>query len=148
MKGYLLDVNVLIALLWSRHEHHAAAQRWFADAAGSGWATCTLTQLAFVRILCNPAFSLEAVRPVQALAVLEANLAHPRHEEWHDRWGAVALLQPFARRLVGHQQITDAYLLALAAKHGGRLATFDRGAGILLSAGDPLADRLEQIPLT
>jgi predicted nucleic acid-binding protein len=27
---------------------------------------------------------------------------------------------------LGHQKITDVYLLAMAVRHGGRLATFDR----------------------
>lgn len=27
--------------------------------------------------------------------------------------------------MLGHRQVTDAYLLALAMKHGGRFVTFD-----------------------
>jgi uncharacterized protein len=145
MKGYLLDVNALIALLWARHEHHAAVQRWFATAARQGWATCSLTQLGFVRIVSNPAFSAEAVRPAQALAVLAANLAHPRHQEWGDRWGTTCLLEPFAGQLVGHRQVTDAYLLGLAANHQGRLATLDSGVAALAPAAGPVADLVELI---
>ena len=148
MKGYLLDVNVLIALLWTRHEHHAVAQDWFTGASESGWATCSLTQLGFVRIVSNAAFSSEAIRPAQALAVLKANLQHPAHREWEDRWGAAAVLEPLAERLVGHRQVTDAYLLGLAAKHDGRLVTFDRGIAALTPAGDALAHHMERVPLT
>lgn len=146
MTGYLLDVNVLIALLWARHEHHAAAHRWFTEASPRGWATCSLTQLAFVRIVSNPVFSPEAVRPTQALAVLRANLQHPSHREWSDRWGVVPLLEPDAEALRGHRQVTDLYLLALAARHGGRLATFDRGLEALARAAGPFADCLELVP--
>lgn len=146
MKGCLLDVNALIALLWARHEHHAAVQRWFAGASPGGWATCGLTQLGFVRIVSNPAFSADAVRPAQALAVLRDNLAHPRHEEWADRWGPTSLLEPFAGQLVGHRQVTDAYLLGLAARHEGRLATLDRGVAALAPSGGPFADLVELIP--
>lgn len=146
MKGFLLDVNVLIALLWGRHEHHAAAQRWFAAASPQGWATCGLTQLAFVRIVSTPAFSPEAIRAVQAVAILAANLEHPSHRAWVDRWGAGVLLAPFLSRLVGHRQVTDAYLLGLALKHGGRLATFDRGIEAL--AAEPrFADLIERVPV-
>lgn len=38
-------------------------------------------------------------------------------------------------RLVGHRQISDAHLLLLARRHGGRLATFDRGVTDRLPAG-------------
>jgi len=124
--NYLLDVNVLIALLWTRHEHHYVAQDWFANASENGWATCSLTQLGFVRIVSNAAFSSEATRPAQALAVLKANIQHPEHQEWEDRWGAAAVLEPLAERLIGHRQVTDAYLLALVTGHGGRLVTLDR----------------------
>ena len=133
MKGFLLDANVLVALLWTRHEHHAAAQAWFSRAAGQGWATCGLTQAAFVRLVSNPAFSSDAVRPMQAVAVLQESLKHPGHRWWVDRWGAATLLKPFGDRLLGHRQVTDACLLGLAMRHEGKLATFDRGIASLLS---------------
>lgn len=146
MKGFLLDVNVLIALLWAQHEHHAAAQRWFADASRQGWATCSVTQLGFVRIVTDPAFSPDAIRAAQAVAVLEANLEHPAHRFWDDRWGAGALLAPSLPHLLGHRQVTDAYLLGLALKHGGRLATFDGGIDVL-ATGSGSADLIERIPV-
>jgi predicted nucleic acid-binding protein len=46
----LPDVNVLLALGWSNHPHHNAAHDWFAREASAGWATCLLTQSAFVRL--------------------------------------------------------------------------------------------------
>ena len=147
MRGFLLDVNVLIALLWARHEHHVAALRWFAGASERGWATCSLTQLGFVRIVSNAAFSADAVRPSQAVAILETNLRHPTHATWEDRWGAVAVLEPFAGGLIGHRQVTDAYLLGLAIKHGGRLATFDGGIDTLAPPEGPYSHFLEHVPI-
>ena len=47
----LLDVNVLVALLDAGHVHHAAATRWMAGHARSGWASCPLTQNGCLRIL-------------------------------------------------------------------------------------------------
>ena len=128
MKTALLDVNVLIALLWPAHEHFEAAHEWFAARAGRGrWATCPLTQLAFVRIVSNPAFSREALAPGDALRVLERNLTHPAHEFWPDDLGLLEAVGPLAPRLQGHRQLSDVYLLGLAVKHRGMLASFDGG---------------------
>ena len=48
------------------------------------------------------------------------------HESWPDDISPThALPDPMRDRLQGHQQVTDWYLVCLAAAHGGRLATFD-----------------------
>ena len=68
MKGYLLDTNLLIALLWPSHDAtRALALRWFTRHRAKGWATCPLTQAGFVRIVSNPAFSRDAVQPREAI---------------------------------------------------------------------------------
>src|SRR5262249_55806780 len=67
MTVFLLDANALIALAWPAHEAHLRVQQWFARSAKEGWATCPLTQAAFVRIISNPAFSPDAVTPREAL---------------------------------------------------------------------------------
>ena len=135
MTTHLLDVNVLVALLWPAHQAHAAAQAWLARVPARKWATCPLTQAGVVRILSNPAFSPHAVSPWQALDVLAANLAHSRHVFWPDEISLSEALQPFRSTLTGHRQITDAYLLALAVHHKGRLATFDRAILTLSGRG-------------
>lgn len=135
MTGYLLDVNVLIALSWPGHRFHDLVQRWFARNSAKGWATCPLVEAGFVRILSNPAFSPRAVTPREAVAVLEANTRHPAHAFWPD---SLSLAQTWAgagSHVIGHQQITDAYLLALAVHHGAKLATADRGVEQLLGKG-------------
>ena len=128
----LLDVNVLIALLWPQHESHAKAQRWFAQHSGTGWATCALTQAAFVRIVSNPAFSERAISPRDALVVLSGSLDHPAHRYWTEDIGVTVALSQFGRRLLGHRQVTDAYLLALAIHKKGRLVTLDSSLSSLL----------------
>ena len=55
MKGWLLDTNLLIALLWPSHERHDLALKWFTRHRAKGWATCPFTQAGFVRIVANPA---------------------------------------------------------------------------------------------
>ena len=138
----LLDVNVLIALLWPPHEAHARAQRWFAQNARHGWATCAMTQAGFVRIVSNPIFSRRAVSPRDALEVLSGSLQHPAHHFWTEDIGVTEALAHFGRRLLGHQQITDAYLLGLAIQKKGKLATLDASLSSLLSDQTTARSRL------
>jgi toxin-antitoxin system PIN domain toxin len=144
VKPALLDINILTALLWPTHEHHEAAHRWFGSRGDAAWATCSLTQLGFVRIVANPAFSPDALSPLEALALLGENLVHPVHEFWADRLQVPAAVKGIEPRLQGHKQLTDAYLLALAHRRKGVLATFDRGLRIL--AGDEFGVSLEIVP--
>jgi toxin-antitoxin system PIN domain toxin len=144
VKAALLDINILTALLWPTHEHHDLAHRWFGGRAGAPWATCSLTQLGFVRIVSNPAFSRDALSPKEALELLGENLARPAHEFWTDSPQVPPAVKEMEARLQGHKQLTDAYLLALAHRRKGVLATFDRGLRTL--AGDEFSSALEIVP--
>src|SRR2546426_11240791 len=113
MAVHLLDVNVLIALGWPSHKHHASAHRWFSSiAAGGGWATCPLTQCAFVRISTNPKAVGAALTPAQAVAAIARMTTHQQHVFWAGDFPVASVYFP-AAALQGHQQITDAYLRAL-----------------------------------
>ena len=125
MKGYLLDTNVLIALLWPSHAHHTRAVRWFTRHRLSGWATCPFTQAGFVRIVSSPAFSRDAVTPRDAVGVLATNTASKDHVFWPDELPLVEAVAFAGSKLLGHQQVTDAYLLGLVLRRGGMLATLD-----------------------
>lgn len=114
----LLDANVLIALVVAEHVHHDAAEAWLAHDAGE-IATCPTTQSALVRFLVREGLPAE-----QAVATVGAVQALERHQFWPDD---LALDAVEVRAVVGHRQLSDAYLAALARHHGGRLATFDRG---------------------
>jgi uncharacterized protein len=120
----LLDVNVLIALCDGRHEHHENAARWFVQHAAAGWASCPLTQNGAIRIMSAPAYP--GARPVaQVLAQVQVLCAREHHHFWPD---AVSLVQAGTlnlAHLLGHRQLTDAYLLALAVHHQGRFVTLD-----------------------
>lgn len=120
----LLDVNVLLALAWPNHQHHEAATDWFEKRRLEGWATCAITELGFVRISSNPAFTEEAKSPAEASALLHAICAMSKHRyvtcephptELADDW----------RHTLGHRQTTDVYLAKVAARHRTKLATFD-----------------------
>lgn len=142
MNCCLLDVNVLIALLWPPHESHTRAQRWFARNADQGWATCAMTQAGFVRIVSNPAFSRRVVSPRDALEVLRGSLQHPAHRFWTEDIAVAEAVAHCEKRLSGHQQITDAYLLGLAIHKKGRLATLDAGLASLVADQSGAKNRL------
>lgn len=146
MRTALLDVNLFLAIVWPAHEHHAAAHAWLSTRGRRArWASCPVTQLGLVRLLSNPALSPDALEPADAVALLARNLEHPLHEFWPDRLAVSAALRGFERRVTGHQQFTDAYLLALAAGRAGRLATFDRAIGRLASESG-LTAHVEIVP--
>ena len=99
-----------------------------------GWVTCPITEAGFVRIVSNPAFSRDAVRPREAINLLSANTDAADHEFWPDEFSLAEATDFAGMRLVGHQQVTDAYLLGLAIRKGGVLATLDEKIGTLFEA--------------
>lgn len=123
---FLLDVNVLIALLDPDHVHHDPAHRWFAETGKNGWATCPITEAAVPRILGNPRYPNARGTPAAIVPYLRDLCAHPGHVFWPDDISILDESRIDATRLLDFGQITDAYLLALAVAHEGRLATFDR----------------------
>ena len=124
---WLLDANVLIALTQAAHVHHAEAHAWLAQRPRRPWATCALTQLAFLRLTSNPLVVGSQVSPAQALQALAAMAAHPQHSYWPETPEPLAMAELSSPALVGHRQMTDAYLLGLAAGKRQCLATLDRG---------------------
>ena len=120
----LLDVNLLIALLDEWHPHHAAALAFFPGAQARGWATCPITENGFLRILGHPNYRHGPGTAEGARALLEALCASPGHQFWPD--DATLRNARAVAELPASGQLTDVYLLALAAKRGGQLATFDR----------------------
>lgn len=145
MTAFLLDVNVLIALMWPAHQSHPQVQKWFSRRARQGWATCPFTQAAFVRLISNPAFSRDAVTPQEAIALLSANLKDRHHQFWRDEISLTEAVEGFQGRLVGHRQVADAYLLGLAIYKRGRFATLDRSVAVLLPEDSPDQQRIEFI---
>lgn len=125
----LLDVNVLVALLDAGHLHHRAATGWLASNARRGWASCPLTQNGCIRILSLTAYP--NTQPPGAVADrLEKALVGGHHEFWPDSISVVGAERLHWNRVLTSRQVTDAYLLALAVQHGGRLVTFDRGISV------------------
>ena len=122
---WLLDVNVLLALLDPVHAHHEPAHEWFAGAGGS-WASCGITQNGALRTMAHPRYG-NAVESVAVAADLLSDLCgRPGHVFWPCDIGLLDSPLVDRGRLLASDQVTDTYLLALAVRHGGRLATFDR----------------------
>jgi hypothetical protein len=120
---YLLDANVLIALLTPDHTFYERTRSWFGD--GLPFATCPITQSALLRFHMRWS---ESPSIVGAKAILRGVCAHPLHRFWPDD---VECLQIPERGVRGHRQVTDAYLAALAAAHNGVLATMDESLAAL-----------------
>lgn len=118
----LLDANVLIALLVDDHVHHEAAENWFVGLSGN-FATCPVTQGSLIRLLVREGQSAATAR-----AVLGETTANPRHEFWPDD---VPYTDVRIQGIIGHRQVTGAYLAQLARARGARLATFDQAMATL-----------------
>ena len=132
----LPDVNVLIALAWPNHVHHAAARRWFEACRRDGWATCPLTEAGFVRVSCNPSVVRHTVTPLDAIGVLERLTRLESHIFWPLDQSIIHLPETIGVRIQGYRQISDAVLLAAAMQRNGQLATLDGGLKGLVAERD------------
>lgn len=121
----LLDVNVLIALHDENHLNHGVSVAWFRDNQDGGWATCPLSQNGFLRIITQPRYT-QPVSFTQARSALSGTISETNHEFWPDSVSFIDAIDidKAAQPKSGH--LTDLYLLALAAAHGGRFVTLDR----------------------
>lgn len=124
--AFLLDVNVLIALIDPVHVQHDAAHEWFAAQGSSAWATCPLTENGVLRIVGHPRYPNSPGTPMAVAELMKGLRALPGHIFWPDDISLLDTEKLDATRLLTSAQVTDSYLLALACAHGGQLATFDR----------------------
>lgn len=134
---WLLDVNVLIALIDPTHVGHEPAHQWFQSVNGSAWATCPLTENGVIRIVGHPKYPNSAGSPAAVAPIVAGLRALPGHVFWPDELSLVAsdLVDPALVLTPG--QVTDTYLLALAVSNGGRLVTFDRRLSTKAVQGGP-----------
>jgi toxin-antitoxin system PIN domain toxin len=121
--AYLLDLNLVIALVTEDHMHHSAAMEWF-DTPELIWALCAFTEAGLLRFLTHP--KIRNLPMDEGVAILTSLKGQPGCQyvpviaDWHQTTAQ------FAARLHGHNQITDAFLLGIAIREGFILATFDR----------------------
>jgi toxin-antitoxin system PIN domain toxin len=134
---WLLDVNVLVAWLWPRHEGHLEADDWISNLEGARWATCPMTEMGFLRVVTSPRFSRIAPSYAEASELLWVFTENDwSHRFWPDALSLAELEKQFGSRMepgsrvmghgrLGGRNVRGAYLLGLAMKNGGKLVTFD-----------------------
>ncbi len=119
------DVNMLLALFDPEHVFHAKASAWWREHRKPGWATSPTTQNGALRILSGASYT-NPVKLAVAIPILRRWVAAPDHVFWPEDISLVDAAVIDQDHLLGRRQITDAYLLALAVKNGGRLVTLDK----------------------
>ena len=123
---YLLDVNVLIALIDPSHVAHDEAHAWFGTGGSADWATCPITENSVLRILSNTRYPNTPGSPAVVAGILKRLHGLQGHKFWPDDLSLVDSELVVPDKILTSAQVTDTYLLALAAARGGKLATFDR----------------------
>lgn len=111
---YLLDISVLLAWLWNKHEHHQRVLRW---EAGQKIAICPLTEIGFIRISTSSGFGATMDQAREML------------RDWLQQ--RQPLFIPCDTRILDgiaaptSGKTTDFYFANLAAAHAMRWATLD-----------------------
>ena len=126
MTRFLLDINVLIALIDPVHVQHDRAHQWFAARGQKAWATCPITENGVLRIVGHPRYPNSPGSPAAVAELLAAFRQLSGHEFWSDDLSLLDREHVNSACLLDSTQVTDSYLLALARAHNGQLATFDR----------------------
>jgi toxin-antitoxin system PIN domain toxin len=127
---YLLDINLIIALMDPDHVFHQRAHDWWGG-QGKTWASCPLTENGFIRITASAAYG-----PGHPATVLEmtsrfaAFASNSGHEFWVDDFSITDPTLFDHSLILSSKYLTDLYLLNMASRNGGCLATFDRNIPI------------------
>lgn len=123
---YLLDVNALLAFRYATHVHHERVRRWLEGRTETErddllLATCSITELGFVRVATGPArLTTQVIAACAELTRLKRDrrcifLGDPIGAERLPSW------------VLKSKQTTDGHLLQLASAYGSTLATLDKG---------------------
>ena len=126
MTRYLLDVNVLIALLDPAHVQHDQVHEWFGRLGHKAFATCPITENGLLRIVGHPKYPNSPGPPSVVATALSAIRGLPGHTFWPDGISLVQSNLVGPALLSSHSRVTDSYLLALARENKGKLATMDQ----------------------
>jgi uncharacterized protein len=118
---YLLDVNALVALGFINHEFHDRIAAWVRSQDSPNLASCSITELGFVRVLAQaPAYGFTVIQARTLLLRLKEARTSPLAfiPDEHD----VSHLPTWVRT---PKQITDGHLSKLATANSAALATLD-----------------------
>jgi toxin-antitoxin system PIN domain toxin len=125
---YLPDVNVWLALAYSRHIHHVHARGWLDEVITDSVVFCRITELGLLRLLTNRSVMGEDVRSHrEAWQVYDDLRADQRIHFNSETARFSAWWRSLGEGISGnHHAWTDAYLAAFASHLGASLVTFDQ----------------------
>ncbi|MEY3734887.1 MAG: hypothetical protein RL347_2246 [Actinomycetota bacterium] len=129
---YLVDVNVVVAVLRSDSDLHAAARAWFLGTAGRAVTIAALpeTLAAAVRILTNTRIWSQTPTVVEATESVAALVDGAQMTVVGSSPGAWMQFQAIVvSREVAHRDVPDVLLAAQARAMDAQLVTFDRAFG-------------------
>ena len=118
---YLLDVNALVALGLSHHEFHDRVAAWLDAQKFPPLATCSITELGFVRVLAQvPAYGFTVIQARTLLLRLKKSkiVTFTFLADGHD----ISHLPSWVKT---PKRTTDGHLLELASANAAVLATLD-----------------------
>lgn len=112
-----------MALLDEDHTHNRTVEQWF-NKPGLQWALCPFTEAGVLRFFTRPKTGDMSMEQVTAMLASLKQQPGYRYQPVTADWQT--LTEPFSKRLHGHNQVTDAYLLGLAVREELVLTTFDK----------------------
>ncbi len=121
-ENFLLDVNILVALISANHSHHRSAHNWFANV--KTWSMTPLTEVALIRLSLNPEVVGEQLSPSVVLHTVSLLKKQSGFAFIKDDSSLTDSIYP-EDQFFGYRQVTDFHLINLAAKSGCKFATFD-----------------------
>lgn len=127
---YLLDINVLIALMDPDHTFHQLAHQWW-NQDDRPWASCPITENGFIRIMASTVYSKSSQLSVADVTTLLSVFAsNTNHAFWHDHLSLRDEQEFQHTSILSSKHLTDLYLLAIAAKNNATLVTFDQNISL------------------
>jgi uncharacterized protein len=129
MKPCLVDVNVLLALVVPRHDHHRIVLRWFDEAAAGQAGLCRFAQVALIRLLANRSVMGDYVVPASGGWRLVDQLLLDERVEFISEPAAIDSVLPklLQQKVPSGKLVGDAYLAAFAIASARQLVTLDAG---------------------
>jgi toxin-antitoxin system PIN domain toxin len=111
---FLLDVNVLVALIDPGHIAHDDAHAWFESIGAAAWAGCPITENGLLRIVGNPKYPNSPGSPAVVAEILQKLRNLAGYSFWPDDLSLINADGVDPAKILTSAQVTDTYLLALA----------------------------------
>ncbi len=125
----LLDVNVWLAMVDSRHVHHQHAKAYWHSEASDHICFCRLTMLGLLRLVTNPnAMDGRPFSSAEAWTMYRSYLESPHVKMLAEPSGLERQMAKWSERSdLPNRHWTDCAIASWSKGSGCRLVTFDRG---------------------